>query len=128
MARFDANGSGTILKFCPTVEIEKNPFLGGTPAVGRVYTLHFDEETNSSLVTAYQGASSEFSMPGGTLVQTPSGGSPVPATINQPSPYYAAFLNSAEIMARLNGGQYAPTQEELSQIAAAAFRGIGTPL
>lgn len=128
MARFDANGTGTILKFCPTVEIERNPLLGGSPAAGRVYTLHFDEVTNAGIVTAYQANPSQFTMPGGTLIQTPSGGSPAEATINPPSPYYSAFLNAEEIMARLNGGQYAPTQEELSQIAAAAFRGIGTPL
>lgn len=127
MARFDADTNGAILKVVPTYSAELNPNLGSTPS-GRVYTLRLDEATNTGLLAAYAANPSQFTMPGGTLVQTPSGGSPVAATINPPSPFYAAFINSSDIMARLNGGQYAPTQEELSQIAAAAFRANGFPV
>lgn len=123
MARFDADGNGTILKFVPSVGAEKVPILGA-PAPDRVFYLQFDEETNPALVTAYQGNPSQWSLPGGTLTQTVAG-QPTPATVNPPSTFYKAFLNAAGILSRLNGGQYAPTQEELSQIAAAAFRAIG---
>ncbi len=124
MARFDANGSGTILKLVANVAAESSAFQNA-PATGTVFQIHFDEATNAGILTSYAANTSQWSMPGGTLTQTPSGGNPVAATINPPTPFYSAFLNSASIMSRLNGGQYAPTQEELAQIAAAAFRANG---
>ena len=124
MARFDADGSGVILKLVPSVAAESSGFQNAT-APGTVYQTHFDEATNGGILASYQANASQWSMPGGTLTQTPSGGQSQAATINPPTPFYSAFLNSHSIMARLNGGQYAPTQEELAQIAAAAFRANG---
>ena len=126
MARFDGDANGTILKVVPNYGNELHPTLGSVPE-GRVYVLQLDEVTNAGILAAYTANPSQFAMPGGTLTQTVGGVSQA-ATINPPTPFYAAFQNSAAIMARLNGGQYAPTQEELSQIAAAAFRANGFPV
>lgn len=119
MARFDADTNGSIIKFVPGYLQEANVAFGAKPP-GTVYSLQFDEATNAGLITAYQANTTQFTMPGGTLTQTPPSGPSQVATVNPPSPFYDGFLRSAEILARLSGDQLA--------IAAAAFRANSFPV
>lgn len=116
MARVDADTNGSILKVIIDISSEKHPSIGAT-LPGTVYSKQFDEVTNQSFLTSYAANPNQFTMPGGTLTQTPPSGPSQVVTINPPSPYYYAYLNSQDILSRLSGDQAA--------IAAAAFRANG---
>ena len=119
MARFDADTNGAIIKLVATSTDELSPLQGSVPA-NRVYFLQFDEKTNAGLIQSYQNNPSQFTMPGGTLTQTPPSGPSAEVTVNPPGPYYDGFLRAGEILSHLSGDQAA--------IAAAAFRANGIPV
>jgi len=121
MAKFWANNQGVIITLLPTWEAEQQQ--PATPS-GGVYSLQFDELTNSAVISAFDANGNQFSMPGGTLTQT-VGGVAASVTINPAGAFYSSFLNYAALLSKLAGGQYVPTTQEMQQIAAAAFRAAG---
>lgn len=118
MALFRSNAQGEIIQFFATYAAEKQ--FGGSVPSGAVYSLQFDESTNSGLVSAYNANSSQFRMDGGTLTQND-----VAATINPDGLFYAAFRNRADMLSKINETNDPFTREEVARFAAVSFRIAG---
>lgn len=117
MARFFADTSGQIIAFRQSIEHEESPDNVNDPPVGTVYSLQFDEKTNSGLLTDYEENSQAFLMAGGTLTKN---GTIV--TINPDTAAYAGFRNWEAFLIKLNSTNDPITREEFAQSLSLLFR------
>lgn len=116
MAKFYANIAGDILRLDGSRLVERS----ATPPAGTAYTLQFDEETNTGLITAYQSNAAQFRMDGGTLTQNGT-----PATVNPDGLIYAAFRDRIALLAKARETTDPFTRQEVALILGLAFRANG---
>lgn len=116
MARFFADAAGQIIAFRRSIGDEESPDYNDPPA-GTVYSLQFDEKTNTGIITDYNQNTQAFAMVGGTLTKD---GTIV--TVNPDTAAYAGFRNWRPFLVKLNSTNDPITREEFAQALSLLFR------